>query len=296
MTDSAQLYDDNTARPYPLSESSAGIIPADILVDMSISVPFGIEPTITALSITNNMLFVALEDSVTKLSIGQVVAAYPAPFTVVRFDIAASDAHGWLVPGPGIRDSVVVFPRLSLGLDPGVVFSVEDDPTALRSTRINKNDFDVINLLRIAAGSPSISLSEEIRDIGGASRRCLVFGRVDSALLDYDLHGGGLVDKATATQGGLATIGGARPDDTGNVNIQTNNPLFTVSAIKKKDGVSIGLLFNQTERTCQVPDASDIVKHGRCEQGISSEDGLPLDSLVEIKHPEYMQPDCGCSE
>ena len=104
---------------------------------------------------------------------------------------------------------------------------------------------------------------------------------------------GGLLQTGSQGQLPATSIGGAIPDDTGNVDISSAG--VDISEIYPVGGADpIGLLFKKAEEVCSQEDPRRLITHGRCEEGINVPGGLPLDFVAEEYNPEYARENCGC--
>lgn len=287
-----QLYQSNTTRTYPLEEGEYDVS-NDVLVDMSLSLPSDVDPVVTAIAITPVSFFMAVEDRATKTSLGYVSQAYPQAYAFMPLR-GFSSISGWVVCGPGISDNLNLH-GVEYGVDPSVVLRSSPRPDAISSISVNGVAYPAQAVLKMLSGSEALSIGRETRIVSGVSRDCLVFGRVDSSLGSSAVYNG-LAQSTALVANGVRTIAGARPSDVGDISIELVGGDFTISAIKRRDDTAIGLLLEQGSDVCSTSDPRGKVLHGRCEQGISSEDGLPLDPLVEELHPEFSEEDCGCQE
>ena len=297
-----QIYNSNTDRAFPLKEQEdLSVLPFDVIVDMSLTLPEGIEPVITAVSITTHTLFIALEDNVTKKAIGHISSNYAAPYDVLKFNTIIPEASGWLVTGPGIAETKE-YPNINEGVDESVIIRQPTGPvSSLTEIEVNGISGRVSGVLDIASLTDTLIIGEEIREIEGVMRDCIVLLRNDSSLSKSRIYTTFTenVDRDKA----IRSIGGVKPDSAGNVEIrcESNVPLatepFTVTPIIDPADIDnpIGLLFYEQEELCSSYPYSDKILHGRCEQGIVY--ALPCDDIIEtLYHPEFKRADCGCDE
>lgn len=294
-----QIYNSNTARPFPLQEGSK--VPWDIIVDMSITVPEGVDPVITAVSVSRNLFFASVEDSATRSAVGFFSAPYPAPFSVYRMTSFDGRSSGWIVPGPGISEDMLLS-SLDEKPDPSVVIREYNDPDAVDSVFINGIQHSVNGLLGIAPLTGALRVSLGVRTIEGAGdKNCIILERNDSELTTDAIYGG--FAELGGYPGAVFSIAGARPDNNGNVEIETAPSSFTVTPVKISTEEVIGLLLAEYTELCAVYNPVPKVLHGRCEQGISRD--LPCDTLITQGHtdpplpprnPEYVNDNCGCDD
>jgi hypothetical protein len=293
-----QIYGSNTLRPFPLQEGNTLDMSNDILIDMSITVPYGVTPVVTAIAMTRSTFFLAVEDDVSKNAVGQILIHNPSPFSVYKFDMPMSGAYGWIVPGPGIRRDAT-YTEIDAFLDPAVVMTMPPNMSAMRNIVINGIEYDIEGLLGLVSGAPSIKISTGVRDIiGSGNTNCIILSRNDEQMGSDQLYYS--FTESTSYPDAIYRIGGVVPDASGNIDIETGPATFHVSEIVGPASISdnvqqevLGLLFNQSEEVCIGGDMTKRILHGRCEQGIVCR--LPDDGLVEALRPEFLEEDCGCS-
>ena len=274
-------------------------MPKDIFVDMSITVPVGVVPIVTAIAITPTTFFMCLEDEVTKTAIGQVSINSPSPFMVYKFEMPMVGAFGWIVPGPGIN-TVRTIRDIDEYLDPSVVLSAPAIPNALTNVTINDTEYDISGILGLETLSSMLKITTETREIVGEIDpvECIVISRNDAVLTTEQLYYS--FAESTDNTGAILRIAGALPDADGDIQLVTEpsasflwEKILTPTSTGAEE---IGIVFDQTIEVCTNDAPEYNILHGRCEQGIVSYDGLPCDPLVELIHPEFLLPDCGCSE
>lgn len=304
-----QIYSSNTTRSFPIAEGNTNV-PKDIIIDMSITCPLSTEPVITAFNITEHTFFMSIEDSNTKKALGHLSIAHPAPYSLYTIKATDGSFTGWVVLGSGARTKYLKT-DIALTIDPEVILTPPVQGDALSSLTINGISLHIDGLLNINSITPYIKVSVEPVDIQGvgSSIPCVVLRRNDNALDPKTIYGF-FTQYSTYDSEAIYRIEGVSPDVDGNINIDTTPSSFSVSKIKapsidaevnpnvpSRQEEYIGLLFNETAELCEeADDPSNKILHGRCEQGIVTSDGLPMDHLVEVDHPEYLLPDCGCAD
>jgi hypothetical protein len=263
---------------------------------MSLTVPDGVTPVVTAISITPVSFFLALEDAVTQEGIGQVSITFPSAFSVYKFDMPMTGAYGWLVPGSGIN-TPGVYTEIEVALDPQIVIKQPPISNAFTDVTINQILHTIEGILGLDGISPYIKIStEEVDIVGVGTKTCIVLSRNDNSITTEELYSS-FTELASNNQGGIFTLGGVTPDESGNIDLTTSPDSFVLFTIQGPAGEGdIGLLLFESEEVCVKDDPKDLVLHGQCEQGIATEDGLPCDDLVIANHPEYTLDDCGCTE
>lgn len=297
-----QIYSSNSTRPFPLAEGSDVFDLDDVFVDMSITVPIDVVPVITAIAITPSTFFAALEDVNTKEGIGQITVTRPKAFSVNRFDMPMGGAFGWVVLGGGINTPRTVR-DVDLKLDPSVIMRAPLVPNSIMNVKINGREYPISGIMGLDSLSNGLNISSETRTItdegnNESVHRCIVLSRDDAAFTQEQIFHG--FSSSSNINGAILKIAGASPSISGDIDIRTD-PGFPTTYILSPSAPSniderIGFLFNQNVEVCKRKDIRKRILHGRCEQGISTDDGLPCDPLVEILHPEFKEDDCGCDD
>ena len=302
-----QIYSSNTVRLFPLEEhDSKSELPKDLIIDMSLTIPDGVEPVITAVSITEYNLFVALEDKISRKAIGHICSRYYEPYSVLSFNMVMPGSFGWIVPGPGVSNTAT-YPMIEESIDKSVILKQPPIPQgAMTDFVINGVTHSAGNVLDIKSLTDTIMIREEVREIEGNLEKCIVLFRNNSAFTTDAIYYA-LIDNESSA-GAVRNIGGAVPDVDGKIfiscasNVPGGNGPFTVQPIvdpavgdQQIDNLSeIGLVFFEQSELCAPYVYDNRILHGRCEQGIVNE--LPCDHIIEeFFHPEFKEKDCGCS-
>jgi hypothetical protein len=287
-----QLYESNSTIKYPFSDFHTEDVPNDLVLDMCLSVPFGVAPKVTAISVTSRTFFMALEDPATETAIGHVIQTSPEMGRVYQIECTMTDAFGWVVLGPG-RARAYENRRLSLDLDPSVVLVQPSTVENFDTLIVDGFPYSsLIGVLSIGANNPNIKVTVETRDIVAVgTRQCIVLSRDDSSLPANTIYGG-LVQTGEGVLSPATSVGGTPPDDDGNIDIKLNG--ITQAEILDHGSEELGVVLRDLTERCTEADPQRKITHGKCEEGLVVE--LPLDGVVETIKPQYALPDCGCED
>jgi len=159
-----QIYSSNSERPYPLQEGHGSGVPDDMLVDISLTVPVGIVPVITAVVVNPLTMFIAIEDSVTETAVGQVLISRPSAFTVYQFDMPISGAYGWVVPGPGCA-LTQEYVEIAAPLDASTILKCPTISDSISSLSVNGELYPIGGLLGLDNISAMIDVTTALRSI-----------------------------------------------------------------------------------------------------------------------------------
>jgi len=287
-----QTYIQNTNKAYPLVDNS---VLDSFIVDLSITSPVSIEPVITAVTIISNNVFIALEDNNTKTGLGHLQISRVKKYIPYTFTTIIPEIFAWCVFGE-IKDTTNIhLANQSIELDPTVMTKIPET-IGINNLTLNGNRVDISGNLLINSSSEYLNIYTDVAIVDGIERDCITLSRNDTNIsLDV------LYNKLKET-GDISTrvhsIAGISPDINGNINIQSDpaSSSFTDTIIlDRSDDTNIGILFNESAELCATACPECEVKHSKCELGISSVDGLPCDSLVTERHPEFIEEDCGCT-
>ena len=254
------LYSNNADIKYPLSDFHETDIPNDMLMDVSISVPEGLEVVLGIARVGLTFAFVSFEEKTTRDPIGSVLVSNPQLARVYPLDMDVA-GFGWVVFGPRAAQGNSYYSgNVSVDLDPEVF-------TALKTTApvipVSVNGFpvNVQNVLRLLSGSEMLTITVQGNTV--------YFDRNDSVLTTEDRVS--LTEQELGIEGindsALFTLGGVGPDANGNVDVDITGCI----------------------QEC-LPTRELVIPRGNLSQGVSGE--LPLDSYQE---PLY-GPDHPCGE
>lgn len=294
-----QIYSSNSTRPYPFEEGQDNPVPDDILVDASISVPEGVEPVVVAVTRTDSLFFLAIEDSATGKALGHIAEPYPAPFAVYRLKTFDDSVSGWVVPGSGISNTFTYSTELSL--DRNAVLQWIPVSTGIDSMTVNEISSGLHDVVGMRLLSSMLYISTESRNIEGVGEKeCIVIKRNDGALSRDIIYSG--LTEVEAGSDGIRSIAGAFPDASGNIVINLEPPSLHLYKIKTAAGEDTGFLVSLDGEICSEYDPVPKVLHGRCEQGLVW--WLPCDHLIvegsspllPARAPEFANEDCGCED
>jgi hypothetical protein len=208
------LYSNNADIKYPLGDFHEEEIPNDILLDLSLNVPDGVDPIMTILRVGAGFAFVAFEERTTRASVASVLVSQPQVAQVVPLDMSV-DGFGWVVFGPGLFNDFFIG-DVEVDLDPETVVSLVQAAPELVLV-VNGVRIPIDNLLQIASLSTTLLIQ-------AIDENTIVIDRNDAEILTEQLQGftdfgdtGGLEDRI------LQTLDNVRPDANGNMDIDIVN-------------------------------------------------------------------------
>jgi hypothetical protein len=226
-------YSNNATIKYPLSDFHEEGIPNDILLDLSLSIPEGLEPILGVLRVGKGFVFVSLEEKTSREPIASVLVFKPQAAVVVPLTMHVS-GFGWVVFGPGLS-KVFYSGDVAVDLDPETYVALKGDAPSLTLT-VNGIRYVVENTLDIFAANATIKITVEGQTI--------YLDRNDAEILDEQLKGfTELGDTGTPTGGILQTLDGVRPDANGNVDIDIVNciegcdDVYTLTIPRSNEGI-----------------------------------------------------------
>jgi hypothetical protein len=154
------LYANNADIKYPLSDFHETDIPNDILLDLSISVPAGIDPILAALRIGPSTVFLSIEDRLTRAPVASVIVTYPVAAKVYPLDMTMG-GFGWVVFGSRVTTGEPYFSGdVVVDLDPEVFVALRKTAPRLDLT-VNGFPQDITNVLTLLAGSNLVTVTAE---------------------------------------------------------------------------------------------------------------------------------------
>ncbi len=288
-----QLYNENAAVKYPLDDLHTEVIPNDILLDLSLTLPPGSGQVIcTNIVCRSGYVFVSFETA--SMAVGHLITTTPVPFRILPLTMSC-DGAGWVVLGPGaLREFSIV--GSSAAVDPRcIVPSI----STLRKFKLKVNGFeyDFPSILKIVA-SPAALLARETRTIDTTPVETLVISRNDLAL-GTTVVKTGLVEYDPEDQP-VATLAGVRPDSAGNIDIvlQTETPAEKayLVPVRNTEGDPIGFTF-MTSGMSGCPDAYKDLdgKIKKSDTGYGSAEAMPLDCMFP-PGPDSPSPTYPCPE
>lgn len=231
-------YSNNANIKYPLSDFHETDVPNDILLNLSMTVPDGVEPVASIIQVTPFTAFLAIEDALTNALLGSVLVEEPVPTRVYPIDMDV-DGFGYVVFGPGIR-TPYNSGNVSIALDPDtVVYSPLIAPEL--QLEVNGVNRGVRSVLNIEESTNILLFTVEGNTI--------YIDRNDDLLTAEQISGftslaGSIVDGTEI----VATIAGAEPDDAGNINILFRDEdyyedcpdVYTMEPVRTLDGTYPG--------------------------------------------------------
>jgi len=209
------LYANNADIKYPLSDFHETDIPNDILLDLSISVPAGIDPVLTALRIGPSTVFLSIEERVTRAPLASVIVTYPVAAKVYPLDMSVA-GFGWVVFGSRVTTGEPYFSGdVVVELDPEVFVALHKTAPRLDLT-VNGFPQDITNVFTLLAGSALVTVTAE--------NSTIYIDRNDSVLTEEDILAlnAESSEDAFATSRVLFTVAGAEPDAAGNIDIRVS--------------------------------------------------------------------------
>jgi len=210
------LYGNNADIKYPLSDFSEEVppVPNSFLMDLSLSIPYGMEVVMGGARVGPGFAFVSFEDKTTREPIGHVLVEGPRLDRIYPLEMSVP-GFGWVVFGPAAvrTDTFPAFRNdIAVDVDPECV-------TALKTTapvfKVTKNTFDreVRNILRILSDNDIISVR--------VAENSIFLERNDTVLSAEDILAftERQIDTENLRERVLFTLGGVAPDESGNVDI-----------------------------------------------------------------------------
>lgn len=263
-----QWYATNTTIKYPLDPFHEGPVPDDMLLDMAVSVPEGIDVYLTNLIVTERYVFLSLE-ATDESAVGHVIQTFPSVSSVVQLDMAA-DGYGWVVFGPGVLEYPREYKDIRIRLADSVLLPgiTTVDPFDLYVDGIEYPRPEILNIrpLDYMASEETDALLRLVRAddqlSGDMSITLFTSEEYSSSVLNF--------------------INGVGPDAAGNIVLAITHNIGsgTITEIKRtSDDTIIGLLLKTTDIT-DCLDETDRLKNlllCRTEYGITYQ--LPLDPV-----------------
>jgi hypothetical protein len=281
-----QLYSENSSVKYPLDDQYTEDIPTDILMDLSLSVPYdaGII-TCTNIVVKSSFVFVSFEG--VDYPVGHVFVANPVPFRIYTLTMSCAGS-GWIVFGPGVSKEFSIKGSTAAVDKRCMLHNVTTDKVFKLS--VNGREYDMPPILNIATNVNVLSMAET-RTVDSTSSRSLVLKRDDTKFTDTMLKTG--LVKFDPQSIPLATINGIFPDSSGDITLAINTEDSTESAYLVK-AMSAGLvpyplgfvILTDNMRGC--PDAyKDLErKIKKSDTGYGLQYRLPLDCMFVPEEDE----------
>lgn len=209
------LYANNADIKYPLSDFHETDIPNDILLDLSISVPAGVDPILAALRIGPSTVFLSIEERVTRAPVASVLVTSPVAARVYPLDMTMA-GFGWVVFGSRVTTGEPYFSGdVVVDLDPEVFVSLQKTAPRL-DLIVNGFPQDITNVLTLLAGSNLVTVTAE--------NSTIYIDRNDDVMTEEDILALSTEtsEDAFAASRILFTVAGTEPDDAGNIDIQVS--------------------------------------------------------------------------
>jgi len=262
------LYASNTNTKYPLESTYSVPISEDIIIDMSLSIPTGIDPLLTNLVVSKHHIFCSFETAE-----GEPIAhiMVPTPTVSVIYQLTMNvDGYGWIVFGPGIGKEQQ-HKKITVALDPTVILHTKSKKEI--GFQVNGITYPMPTSLNIKATNymtiqetDSIELIRDDSKLTATNRRTL------------------FKPNNQVKEGQIFTINGVAPTHTGNIDImfQLNNYDETVDVslmpiLEHSTEKTIGLLLTTDGLDSCRPDELDKIIKCRTEMG--AQHPLPLDAI-----------------
>ena len=209
------LYVNNADIKYPLSDFHETDIPNDILLDLSISVPAGVDPILGTLRVGPSTVFLSIEDRATRAPVASVLVTSPVAAHVYPLDMTMV-GFGWAVFGPRVTTGEPYFSGdVVVDLDPEVFVAPQKTAPRLDLT-VNGFPQDITNVLTLLAGSNLVTVTAE--------NSTIYIDRNDEVMTEEDILAlnAESSEDAFAASKLLFTVAGTEPDDAGNIDIQVS--------------------------------------------------------------------------
>jgi hypothetical protein len=249
------FYSNNADIKYPLSDFHEGDIRNDILLDLSLDIPTGLDPVLAAVRVGSTFVFISIEDRDTGTPIAHAIVNSPRTAVVVPLTMHV-EGFGWVVFGPGVREPY--FSSDIIDLDPECVTSLELTAPAFNLV-VNNGEYTLANLLEIVGANETLSIRTSGQDV--------IFERNDELIPTEQIAA---FTEGARSIGGeenplLFELGGVLPDADGNIDV------VVVGCIENCDDVW----------SLELP---------RGDTGIGESEELPLD----VFNPKAPDPDDPC--
>lgn len=264
----AQQYADNTAIKYPLDPFNEGNIPNDILIDMAMSVPSGVDVYLTNLVITSKFTFISFESD-TGAAVGHLIQSYPSVGSITPITMTM-DGYAWIVFGAGVLEGDKDFKNVRIKLDSTVLLPnvIADNPFSLFVDGKAYTRPDILNIIPLGYIE-----TEETLNV-------LKLVRADDQLAGNDSIT--LFTTQEYSSRMVTYINGVPPDSSGNIDIDITHNVGSgnITEIKRASDQSvIGLLISTFGMTDCSDETERLKKKLLCrtEYGITYQ--LPLDHV-----------------
>lgn len=206
------LYSNNADIKYPLSDFHEESIPNDILLDLSLSIPDGLDPVVGVLRVGLGFVFVSIENSSDRTAIASVLVQDPVLARVYPLDMSVG-GFGWVVFGPGaVQGTPFYSGNIAVPVDPECVLALKQIAPVVNLV-VNGFQKQLDNILFLASGSDLLTIT--------VSDGVVYIDRNDEILSEQDKTA--FTDQGFGTEGisrrVLFTLGGVGPDSSGNVDI-----------------------------------------------------------------------------
>jgi len=207
----ALLYSGNADRKYPLSDFHTTDVPNDLLLDLSLSVPEGIEPVLSAARVGVRFVFLCFEDKTSHAAVASIMITDPIPARVypLQMDVPG---FGWVVFGGRSATNEPYFSgAVAVDLDPECWVALKT-MGPLFALEVNGFPKEVANVLELASVSDLLTITVEDDTI--------YLDRNDDVITEDDLVALNLEDQVIGdTEQTLYTVDGVLPDASGNIDI-----------------------------------------------------------------------------
>lgn len=206
------MYSNNADIKYPLSDFHEADVPNDILLDMSLSLPEGLEPVAGVVRVGLDFAFLSIENKSDRTPICSVLVQAPSLARVYPMDMDV-DGFGWVVFGPGaVQGQPYYSGNLAVDLDPECVVLLRRTAPVFNLT-MNGFRKQLENILFLASGTELLLLS--VADgVVYIDRNDEILSTEDrTAFTDQGIGAEGIADRV------LFTLGGIGPDADGNVDV-----------------------------------------------------------------------------
>jgi hypothetical protein len=206
------LYSNNADIKYPLSDFHEEDIPNDILLDMSLNIPDGLDPVVGVLRVGIGFVFISIENAADRTPIANVLVTEPLLARVYPLTMDVN-GFGWVVFGPGaVGNREFYTGDIEVSLDPEVVVRL---PSTGLEVDLSVNGFTktLENILELSSLTGLLTLTVE-----GST---IYIDRNDEGLSESDLtaFSSQTPEDDNINERIVYTIAGIGPDGDGNVDI-----------------------------------------------------------------------------
>jgi len=215
------LFGGNADIKYPLDEFHEEDFPNAMLLDLSLSIPDGMDPVLAAFRTGLGYAFISIEERTTGVPIACALVQSPGLARVYQLDMSVP-GFGWVVFGPtAVQGNTFFSGPVEIGIDPEAVIPIVPSVGAVVfAGKVNGFDMLLRNVLAISSDTDLITVT--------ANEGTITLSRNDSVLSQQDRID--LINSSAGINAGIiSSIDGVLPDDNGNIDIVVNGCLAPCS-------------------------------------------------------------------